>query len=190
MSTKMLASVHITRLFNEKDLLKGVYIAVVHATRIPPHIGLIIDGKYHSLTVKGRDINTSVNALIKNSVQRKIPTLFIKIKSHSTFSDAYLKEHFITNIQQFPKVDIGIATCLSPIKLFFSETYNMTMDNVNYLFELIPALYAEQLIESASALYIEQQEFNLPVYTKTEINKGISEVRELAVTVRRRNSKE
>ena len=167
----------INKQFNENDLLKGLYIVVIHATRIPPHIGLIADGKFHSLTIKGQDINTSLEALIKNSNLRKIPSLFIKIKNHSTFSVPYLKEHFISNIQQFPKVDIAVATCLSPVKLFFEEVYNVSMSNVNYLFELIPKLYSEGLIENISSLFVDEDTYELPVYSDEEINTGIAQVR-------------
>lgn len=163
--------------FAESALLKGVFITVIHATRIPPHIGMIAGGSYHSLTVKGQDINTSTSALIKNTNQRKIPTLFIKIKPHSTFSDEYLKEHCITNIRQFPRVDIGVATCLSPIKLFFEEVYNLPVNNINYLFELVPALYTAGLIEHISSLFTDPTEYQLPVYSSTEINSGIEKVR-------------
>ncbi|MFY9307471.1 MAG: hypothetical protein WAQ28_00330 [Bacteroidia bacterium] len=175
----------ISQPFNETHLLKGIYIAVIHATRIPPHIGLIIGGKYHSLTVKGQDINTSIEALVKNSFQRKIPSLFIKIKAHPTFSEGYLKEHFITNIQQFPKVDIGVATCLSPIKLFFNEVFDVRVENINFLFELIPVLYAEGLIEHASALFINEKNYQLPEYSEAEINKGIMEVKNLALSLKK-----
>jgi hypothetical protein len=167
----------IEKQFNEHELSKGLHIAIVHATRIPPHIGLIVDGKYCSLSIKGQDINTLVNVLIKNSSIRKIPTIFVKIKQHSTFSDIYLREHFITNVQQFPRVDVGIATCLSPIKLFFEEVYNLSMKDVNYLYELLPLLESGGLIESTSSLFIDETNYQLPVYTNKEINKGIEEVR-------------
>ncbi len=163
--------------FSENDLMKGLYIVVVHATRIPPHIGLIADEKFHSLSIKGQDINSSIVALIKNSTQRKIPSLFIKIRPHSSFSETYLKEHFITNIQQFPKVDIGVATCLSPLKLFFNEVYNVAMNDINYLFELIPRLYSDGLIENISSLFVDEKKYQLPVYTEIEINAGITQVR-------------
>lgn len=176
--------VTITQPFDETQLQKGVYMVVIHATRTPPHIGLIIGGNYHSLSVKGHDINTSVAALIKNCVQRKISSLFIKIKTHTTFSENYQKEHFISNIKQFPKVDIGVATCLSPIKLFFNEVYNVPLKNINYLFELMPLLYSEQLIETTSALFIDEQQFALPIYTQTEINKGIQEVKNLTTSLK------
>lgn len=167
----------INKAFCEQDLLKGLYIAVIHAVRIPPHIGMVVDKKYHSLSIKGQDVNTSVAALVKNSSIRKISTLFIKIKSHPTFSDIYLREHFITNVQSFNRVDIGIATCLSPIKLFFDEVYNVSMKDVNYLYQLLPLLEAEGLIESVSSMNIDASNYQLPFYTSKEIDAGINEVR-------------
>ncbi|MGQ0829451.1 MAG: hypothetical protein ACT4ON_13765 [Bacteroidota bacterium] len=167
---------NINKQFSEEELLKGIYIAVLHATRIPPHIGLIIDKHYHSLTIKGQDINTSVNALIKNSQIRKIPSLFIKVKPHPTFSELYMKEHFITNVQQFQRVDSGVATCLSPIKLFFDEVYGVSMENINYLFELLPKLHSEELIEHTSSLFTDGN-YQLPVYAAAEIDAGIEQVR-------------
>lgn len=169
--------IKIDKSFDEQDLSKGLFIAVIHATRIPPHIGMIVDKSYHSLSIKGQDINTPIAALVKNSNIRKIPTLFIKIKSHPTFSTIYLREHFITNVQQFERVDVGVATCLSPIKLFFEEVYGVSMKQVNYLYELLPVLESEGLIESISSIHIDKETYLLPVYTNKEINAGIDLVR-------------
>lgn len=169
--------IKIDKSFDEQDLSKGIFIAVIHATRIPPHIGMIVDKSYHSLSIKGQDINTPIAALIKNSNIRKIPTLFIKIKSHPTFSSTYMREHFITNVQQFERVDVGVATCLSPIKLFFEEVYGISMKQVNYLYELLPVLETEGLIETISTLHIDETNYQLPAYTNKEINAGIELVR-------------
>lgn len=163
--------------FDETELLKGVYITVLHAKRIPPHIGLIIDKRYHSLTVKGQDKNVLIEALLKNIRQRKIATLFIKVKQHATFSNMYMRDHFLTNIKEFPRVDIGVATCLSPVKSFFEEVYGVQMDHVNFLYELLPKLYSEGLIENVSALFTDKETYRLPVYSAKEIDTGIEQVR-------------
>lgn len=167
----------VNKTFDEAQLQKGLFIAVIHATRIPPHIGIIADGLYHSLSVKGQDINTPLPILLKNSSIRKIPTLFIKIKAHPTFSDVYLREHFITNVQQFKRVDVGVATCLSPIKLFFEEVYGLQLKNVNYLYQLLPLLDSEGLIEFTSSMNVDPVTYQLPVYSSKEINEGIEQVR-------------
>lgn len=159
--------------FNEEELFNGLFIVVLHAIRKPPHIGIIADKQYHSLTIKGHEINVPVEALVRNATQRKIPSLFIKIKKHPVFSSNYLNEHFISNVKQFPIVDVSVATCLSPIKLFFEEVYNTPMRKVNYLYELLPLLESEELIESSSSLFVDEKNYQMPIYTFSEINAGI-----------------
>jgi hypothetical protein len=163
--------------FNEDELSHGVYIVVMHATRIPPHIGLIIDKHYHSLTIKGRDINTPIRALIKNIELRKLPALFIKIKPHVTFSNAYMREHFILNIQEFQRVDKDVATCLSPIKLFFEQVYEVRMQDIHFLFELLPRLFADDLVEFTTTLFVDEDGYELPVYTQEELDIEIENAR-------------
>jgi hypothetical protein len=167
----------INKTLNTVDLQKGIYIVVLHATRIPPHIGLIINKQYHSLTIKGQDCNTPIDVLLRNINQRKIASLFIEINSHPVFSNSYLSEHFVLNVEQFPRVDTGIATCLSPLKLFFEEVYNVSMEQVNFLYDLLPTLYSKKLISSIASLFIDDFSFQLPYYTSTEINKEIKLVR-------------
>lgn len=163
----------------EEDLLKGLFLVVLHANRIPPHIGLIIDQHYHSLTIKGHD-NTSVSALFRNINQRAIPGLFFKIKPHTTFSEYYLREHFLTNMQQFLKVDVDQASCISPIRLFFEEVFNLDISKVNFLYELLPALESKGLIERTSSLFLDAEKYQLPFYTDKEIRAGIIHAREEA----------
>ena len=177
MQSQTTYKLNINKQFCEADLLKGLYIVGIHATRTPPHIGIISNNFYHSLTIKGHEINVPVEVLIRNTTQRKIPSLFIKIKKHPIFSYDYLNEHFISNVKQFPIVDVGIATCLSPVKLFFEEVFDLPMNNVNYLYELLPIIETEGLIENISSLFVDEENYQLPVYTLAEINKGIEQAK-------------
>jgi hypothetical protein len=175
--------INISRSVTENDLVNGIFLSIIHAKRIPPHIGMIINNCYHSLTIKGQEINQRPEILIKNSRIRQIPSLFIKIKSHPIFSSDYLNEHFISNVGQFQKVEAGKTTCLSPVKLFFEETYNLSMSGINYVFDLLPLLEKNGLIENITSMNIEGDEFQLPVYSFDEINTGIdkamAEIREI-----------
>ncbi len=165
-------------------LNKASYIVILHAHRVPPHIGMIIGKEYHSLTIKGHELNVSTEALMRNITQRKIASLFVEIKQHPTFSQNYLKEHFISNILNYSKVQVGHATCLSPIKDFFEENYALEKEQVNYLFELLPVLQERGLIQSCSAAFIDQKEFQLPVYSLSELNSGIDKANEEALKIR------
>jgi hypothetical protein len=157
----------------EETLRKGIYVVVLHADRVPPHIGIVAGKKYHSLTIKGQETDLSIEALIKNIRIRKIKSLFIRIDPHPTFSNDYLKDHLVHIIQQFPKVEIGKANCLSPVKLFFEEAYSVSLDQVNFIFELIPELQRLNMIADISSLNIDSLQFELPVYSTAHINQGI-----------------
>jgi hypothetical protein len=177
-------TLNIDRPFNEEDLHRGVYLVVLHASRIPPHIGLIAGKKYHSLTIKGQETDQPIDVLLKNIRIRKIASLFIRIKAHPTFSNDFMREHFIEDVQQFPKVEVGGATCLSPVKLFFEKLYELPVSNVSYLFELLPALEQNGLPEHVSALNIEERNFQLPVYDLEQIHSEIRQAQKEAKQIR------
>lgn len=115
----------------------------------------------------------SLELLLKNIRIRKIPTFFILIKKHPVFSNDYLKEHFIQDIRQFKKVEEGGATCLSPLRNFFREAYDLDVTDVNFIFELLPKLEQATLIESVYSIGIESPHFSLPVYSHNDIDVNI-----------------
>jgi hypothetical protein len=163
------------------DLEKGVFLVVLHAGRIPPHIGLVADGLYHSLSIKGRDLNVPLEVLTKSVLQRKIPSLFIQIKTGSELLPEVLGAAFQTDVQRYHRVDIGVATCLSPLKHFFARTWKLDLTQVNYLYQLLPLLEKQELLGCSYGWNMEallqEGSFRLPYYTMTEINKGITGVR-------------
>lgn len=177
-------TVIINKSFDSHELLKGMFIVISHVDRIPPHIGMIADKEYHSLSIKGQELNVPVAALVRNNTLRKIPTVFIKIKKHVTFSDQYLKEHFCSNVQQFARVQANVATCLSPIKLFFEEAYNVPVKEFNYIFELLPKLKEMGLLEDTMELLVGKTTFQLPVYTAEQLNSGIDKANQEAAAIR------
>jgi len=163
--------------FEELNLLEGTFIVVLKATSVPPHIGMIVGGCYHSLSIKGQDIKTPVSALIKNIQLRAIPSLFIEIKTPAAFNEIYMMNRFIEKIKQFKRVDIGVATCLSPLKLYFEEEYAIPMIDIIYLYELLPRLEGHQLILNSGSLFIDENKYELPVYSMKQIDEEINQVR-------------
>ncbi|HEV7232331.1 MAG TPA: hypothetical protein VGO45_13435 [Bacteroidia bacterium] len=161
------------------DLRKGIFLVILHASRIPPHIGMLFNGAYHSLNVKGRDIAVPLEALLKNITLRKLPALFVEVKTDSQ-NQGLMSEAFISQVQRFNRVDVGVATCLSPIRLFFEERLHLNVSDIHYLWQLIPLLQEKEIIGKAYGFFLQtdpDQGFCLPQYTMEEINKGIEQVR-------------
>lgn len=162
---------------NEGLLLNDVYLVVLYATRIPPHLAISVNGKLFTLTVKGATINGELKALLKLIRQRNIDSIFIKLSVPAIFTLTQLHDEIKKYMLAYPRVDVGIATCLSPIKDFCSEIYETEIKNVNYVFDLLPKLYERGVITTCYHLnldrYLVGNSFHLSKYNMNDIYEGI-----------------
>lgn len=165
--------------FEKNSLHKQNWLVVLHASRIPPHIGVLIDGNYNSLTIKGHELNVSVQALLKTIQQRKIEVLFVRLKSHPVFSFDYQNEVCQHFIKQYQQVKQNEATCLNPVKQYLQEFYALPVKNDELFYELMDRLTKNNYIEDIYAmnLSLNNREFYLPVYTHEELQEVIKKER-------------
>lgn len=165
----------------EKELSKHTWLVILHASRIPPHVGILIDGNYNSLTIKGRELNVNLEVLLKMIHQKKIEALFIQLVKHPVFSSEYQKDVCQHYLNQFTQVKANQSSCLSPVKLFLQEFYALQLLDKELLYELAERLKQNQFIASVIGINIidklENQEFSLPIYTNEELQKVIEQER-------------
>ena len=163
--------------FNEEVLLKNTWLVILHASRTPPHIGIIVNGNYNSLTIKGHELNINSRVLLKTIQQKKIETVFIQLKKHPVFSSDYQTEICQYYIQQFTQVKVNDASCLSPIKLFLQEFYAIPLIKDELLFQLVERLKQNHYISLTLGLNIENKiednEFSLPMYSNEQLQNVI-----------------
>lgn len=163
-------------------LHKGTWVVVLHASRIPPHVGLMINGNYNSLTIKERELNVSSEALLKTISQKKIETLFLKVIKHPVFSLDYQLNTFQEQLKQFTVVKQNEATCLSPLKLFFEEFYAVRNNREQLFYDFVDELFQNDYIVQAIGMNIanksENNIFTLPHYTNEELQNRIKNERE------------
>lgn len=166
---------------NESSVLnKGGWLVVLHASRIPPHVGLMIDGNYNSLTIKERELNVSSAALLKTISQKKIEALFLKLVKHPVFSTDHQLHIFQEQLNQFTVVKPNEATCLSPLKLFFQEFYAVRNKKEQLFYDFADELYRNEYIAGAIGMNlpeIENKTFLLPHYTNEELQERIAKER-------------
>ena len=161
---------------------KGSWLVVLHASRIPPHVGLMIDGNYNSLTIKERELNVKHEALLKTISQKKIEALFLKLAPHPVFSSDYQLSTFQEQLNQFTVVKQNEATCLSPLKLFFEEFYAIKNNKEQLFYDFVDELSQNDYITQAIGINIadksENNIFTLPHYTNEELQARIKNERE------------
>ena len=75
----------ISNSFNKEFLNKNVWLIILHASRTPPHIGILIDGNYNSLTIKGHELNINIHILDKLIQQKKNRKYFYSTQKAPSF---------------------------------------------------------------------------------------------------------
>jgi hypothetical protein len=163
----------------DSTLTKGLFICLLHVKRVPPHIGVIIDGKYHSLTIKGIEPNVSISALLRTIQQQKIESAFLKISPHPVFSNDHMNSMFLETLKKYPQIRSNEATCLSPLKDFFNEFYAINTSKNDMIFDLLKRMVANNFILQAYSLNLslENNTLGIPVYSQEELNEKINAIR-------------
>ena len=130
----------------------GIYLHIVNATAVPPHLVLSINGKSFSLSTKGPALDGNMEQTLRFLKYKKVKTLFVKLKLPLlvTQEDLLHKIRLITS--SYPRVDVGVATCLSPIKDFCKEVYDTNASDVQLIFDLLPRLADQELVLEQSSL--------------------------------------
>lgn len=119
------------------------YVLVIsHVDKTPPHIGLIINGLYYSLTINGPENGINANQKKRHLKIKRIPTLFLTI-----FAPSYTPEHHeISAIFNFSASLSDGATCLEPVNKIFSKYWNIEITKP-LLFGLLESLEVNKLID-------------------------------------------
>lgn len=164
-------------------LQKGTYIVVLHATTKPPHLLLLIEGEMFSLGVKGPKMAMPLAAQLRIIKSKKIASLFFKLETAVFVHNNQLFKAAKTHTLAYSRVEMGIATCLSPIKNFCSAIFDIDIRNVNYIFDLLPVLYKHHHIQSCSHYNMQKHltgtDFHLEKYIMEDIYNSIVQAEEV-----------
>jgi hypothetical protein len=163
---------------NDTFLKKGTYIVLTEVNKKPPHLSLLIEGQLFSLGVKGPKLGLPLEIQLKYIKSRKIQALFIKLNISIHIQDNQLFKEVKKHTLMYSKAEVGIATCLSPIKNFCAGIFNVDVSEVNLIFDLLPILYERNLIDACYQynldLFLKGNSFYLEKYTLKDIFDSIS----------------
>ena len=140
---------------NDTILLNDIYLVLLYATRIPPHLLVSVNGKIFTLSVKGATVDGSLATLLQLIRKKKIETIFLRLQMPPVFTINQLQEEIRECTLAYPRADIGIATCLTPIRDFCHSIYNTDSKNVNLIFDLIPKLQQQNAMKECYHLNLE-----------------------------------
>lgn len=164
---------------NEKLPETGIddnfFLFLFRATRIPPHIGLIFNSKVYDITLVGPNLGTDAVTFISTVKKKYTKTLFIKLNKPN-FSATEIETTLMEAMKKFNNVSHE-NSCLSPIKTAFKQLFDIQMDEVNYIFDLIPLLHQKNIVQHIFHLNLErnlqENTFYLQTYNQNDIQQSI-----------------
>ena len=171
-------SIPITHKIEEINLKKGVFIFIHRASKIPPHIGMVINGKLFEISTNGPEYNLSASAMLQTAQKRGVEVAFIELIDSNKKLEKL--EMLITNlVKHYFKVS-NTVSCLNPIKDFIQKTYPIDVSKANFIFELLPILYDKNLVKNTYQVNLTNKlidhSFLLKKYTKQDIETSIEAV--------------
>jgi hypothetical protein len=137
---------------------------ISHADKIPPHIGISMNGRYYSWKAKGLDFEIDVAVLQKSIDLLQLPS--IQIVLNFRLSEDRLKIIF-TEMENLPKVN-----CYSPIKKAFELG-----DDLPYIYSMLAYLEEQGSILEIFGQYLPENFKGLMPYTQIEIDNRIINLR-------------
>jgi len=165
--------IHITSKITLEKLQKGLYLFVFRATKIPPHLGIIANGKLYDISTVGPNIDLPVKDFYRTVLKRKTSVVFIELDQPM---DVDLASIITEKVRNYWKVT-STTSCLSPIKDFIGEVYHINVDVARFVFELLPILFEKNLIKSTSQVNLDNKLINnifeLTKYSEDDIENCI-----------------
>lgn len=167
--------------FNESSLKIGTFsalsaisetatgIVLWNFDKIPPHLGMIYQGSYYSLTIKAVDC-IDFKSIQKVWKIKQKPILIFEIETQ----DHPILE-VISHFNHYPHVDAQVS-CLQPILSFFNTLLELKIE-ATVIFDLLKALNHANKIKN---IYSNAQsvEINIPYYSKKDVEHYIKKLKE------------
>ncbi|MFT6716064.1 MAG: hypothetical protein ACJA0Q_000693 [Saprospiraceae bacterium] len=163
--------------FKKEYLKEGVYLILLNALKVPPHLLLVVSGKVFSISTLGPALDEEVDKYLRLIDKKKLPTLFVKLSLPDIFTKEDLLEKVRSITSSYPRVDVGLVTCLNPIKDFCSDIYAVDKDQINLVFDLLDELQLQNSIEGYFHMNLNREIHNgeifIEKYSIFEVNEAI-----------------
>lgn len=150
----------------------GIYLWVIHADKIPPHIGISKNGFYFSLKVSGKDEAIPVKKVLHLLNSKAIPTLILKTSENSI----KFKE-LNTVFDKYTQAGINDFTCLTPItEIYFSAPQDLI------LAELLNLLNEAGVLEEAHGFNLNADFKGILHYERKDIQNRLHHLNDVKRT--------
>lgn len=148
------------------DSFSGIHLWIIHADKIPPHIGFSIDNRYFSLKANGKDNGISVDSILQIIHKKNIETVFVKLSCALTLQETKLA------FDDFDSARGLNSSCLVPIRNVLKAP-----NSILKLSELLYFLETQNMIYSVFGLHLSDDYKGIKSYTIFDIQQRIEKLK-------------
>lgn len=142
-----------------------VLLVILHADKIPPHLGWITDGKFFSAKARSADIDVPVESVFNIIDTKNITTLCYQLDAKYFRTNEWLIDLFSAYKNGLPVHQ----TCLMPLLEIVQPDCNCST-----ISDLIQYLEKENAIIQSYSLHTSDDFNGLPTYSKKDIIERIN----------------
>jgi len=167
-------SLKVSQLASPDELNTGLWLCLIGTHEIPPHIALINDAKYYSVTTNRIKVGEPIEKILKAISRKTLPTVFVSIKPGKNVGDI-LEESF----KAYPTLGNGEHSCLSPISEFFAKIYSSEFGSQHLVFDALSLAEKNKMLVECKSLFIDKLDngvLHLPKYTHAQIRHKINSI--------------
>lgn len=151
-----------------RELPKGTFVCIIHADKIPPHLGLLVDQKFFSLKTKGKDVNVPLVKLETILSKKRVATVFVELKA--AFNLLEIQNYF----NEIPEGLAENQTCLHPlIQLLDPDEVCSTIA------DLLKCLDRENLISTVFGVHLSPNYIGILDYDRKVVENRIKSLRDV-----------
>lgn len=156
---------------DEKELQKGFFLWILHADKVPPHVGCSIDGNYYSLKVSGKDEGVNV-AKVQTVIEKK-GILTIVVSVNTTIDHLLVQQVF----RKFDAARSDMTTCLSPL----IEVFGLEKQGIEKLSLLLKYLESKHRMGKVFGLNLTEGYIGIPEYDLEDIHNRLRKLENVQV---------
>ena len=148
--------------FSLERVSQGIVIWVLHADKIPPHIGISVNGLFFSLKANGKDMAAPIDNVLDVINSREIMLLCFSLRD--VLSEKVVADSF----NLYDKTIPNKITCLNPIKNVLRH------DKPTKIVELLSLLEKEGRIFNVFGLNISNDFSGIKDYDVADIHERLT----------------
>src|SRR5580693_8058601 len=85
----------------EASLQHGTYIVLLNVRDVPPHLLLLTNGEFFSLSIKGPKLHLPLEVQLKFIKSKSIPSVFVKLNAEIFVQDGIIYKQAISSTLAF-----------------------------------------------------------------------------------------